>query len=258
VLVTYDIEIVAINRALESPDTLPLIESDDDPAICYSIKSSVPRLRLYQLTVSLATALTLFFILWQLAAIGPPAAPAELVARSAWRAEVAAGVAEVDRLLVDDLKQTGQRALLLDRRAWLFLVLGMVIATIGVAGILLFPPLSATEPPAGAELTTILLARRLSPMATLLFVESVAWFFLRQYRSHVNDSSATNALYSRRLNLLMALRLAGPKEAVVDSLLKDINTDHDVTPSPETSERNSGPSLRALTLAAAGASRSHK
>jgi len=50
-------------------------------------------------------------------------------------------------------------------------------------------------------------ARALRPFGILIFIEGIAWFLLRQYRSLMEDYKAFNRGYIRRVNTLVAYKL---------------------------------------------------
>jgi len=113
----------------------------------------------------------------------------------------------------------------LDRRSVLFLVIGCVVAIIGVAAVItVFPQELRTN-----ETTPQLLLRMARPIGLTIFIEAIAWYFLKQSRVLVEDQRAFYRMYLKRANYLAALGLLPEKReeapeltaAVLWSLLHD-------------------------------------
>lgn len=101
-----------------------------------------------------------------------------------------------------DVESAGRRADALFARSTLLLTGGIIMAFIGVA--IFYVTLPETK---GEETLATYWPKVVRPTGVLVFVEAIAWFLLRQYRSLVEDYKWFYRLYLKRSNFLAASRV---------------------------------------------------
>ena len=101
-----------------------------------------------------------------------------------------------------DVAATGLRAEALFSRSTLLLIGGIIMSFIGVA--IFYVTLPETK---GDEQLSSYWPKVVRPTGVLIFLEAIAWFLLRQYRSLVEDYKWFYRLYLKRSNYLIACRL---------------------------------------------------
>lgn len=130
---------------------------------------------------------------------------------------------EYEKILAVDVRSTYRRSNELLVRSYLFLFSGIVIASVGV--IIFF----GTLPDGNSRQLNNLEFFRASirPMSVLLFLETVAWFLLRQFRAGIEDFKYFHKAYTRRVDILIGLKLekegAGlpDREKIIASLFSE-------------------------------------
>jgi hypothetical protein len=143
----------------------------------------------------------------------------------------------VELLLIEDLGRIERSNDASGRRALGFLLLGVFMAVLGVigAGIVVSLLNELRDQTAGEWRLA-----RLTALGALVFVEAVAWFLLRQYRAHIDDTRRMELTHEYRLNQLLALRVladgeeSGRLRPLVEALLRPpqglIGTERDLDP----------------------------
>jgi hypothetical protein len=109
-------------------------------------------------------------------------------------------------------------------RSTLLLTGGIVMAFIGVVVfyVSLPDPKYTSEPQASSYIVSAVRST-----AILIFIEAIAWFLLRQYRSLVEDFKTFHKMYLKRANYLISIKILekqaspGAELAVVMSLLSE-------------------------------------
>lgn len=108
-------------------------------------------------------------------------------------------------------------------RSGVYLIVGILIAIIGLLLFYLYP---VTKPDVGTnDLNTILTVTLLPRFGVLIFIELIAFFFLKQYRPAMDEYRYFEAIQRRREELLVALKLFKENEVKPDIylLLKENN-----------------------------------
>lgn len=118
----------------------------------------------------------------------------------------------------DDILQIGMigaqnRAEAMFLRSTLLLAGGIIMAFIGVAIFYItLPNFSPNESP------TTYLSKAIRPTGILIFIESIAWFLLRQYRALIEDYKTFHRIYLKRANFLAAYRLVSTEKVRPEDL----------------------------------------
>ncbi|HEX9147333.1 MAG TPA: hypothetical protein VGA09_23910 [Candidatus Binatia bacterium] len=107
-------------------------------------------------------------------------------------------------LFAAEVDAAGRRADLLFSRSTLLLTGGVIMAFIGVGIFYVSLPETKVD-----ETLTSYWPKVVRPTGVLIFVESIAWFLLRQYRALVEDYKWFYRLYLKRANYLAAIRILG-------------------------------------------------
>lgn len=116
-------------------------------------------------------------------------------------------------LFARDVESAGRRADALFARSTLLLSGGIIMAFIGVA--IFYVTLPETK---GEETLATYWPKVVRPTGVLVFVEAIAWFLLRQYRSLVEDYKWFYRLYLKRSNFLAASRVLGVEKVRPEDL----------------------------------------
>jgi hypothetical protein len=117
-----------------------------------------------------------------------------------------------------DVTASSYRANMLFGRSTLLLFGGVVMAFIGVSIFYVTLP-NTDELKADSALIPTYLTKAIRPTGVLVFVESIAWFLLRQYRALVEDYKWFYRLYLKRSNYLAAMRIVEKKPVQAEDLL---------------------------------------
>jgi hypothetical protein len=144
-----------------------------------------------------------------------------------------------EEYLVVDVQRALATSEQLFSRSTLLLVGGVVMAFVGVAVFFLSISISNLSSSGSIRFASILIGKQdeafpwpqvlnaIRSFAMLFFIEAIAWFLLRQYRSLIEDYKLFYKQYMRRANYLAAVKLAtqnGEKEwfnKIVDTYLKE-------------------------------------
>ena len=105
-------------------------------------------------------------------------------------------------LFEDEVKLAEKKAEVLFTRSTLLLGGGIIMAFIGVVIFYLTLPEGTKE-----DTFQSFWIKALRPTGVLIFVEAIAWFLLRQYRTLVEDYKWFHRIYMKRANYLAALRV---------------------------------------------------
>ena len=108
------------------------------------------------------------------------------------------------QLFAKDVDAAGRRADALFSRSTLLLSGGIIMSFVGVG--IFYVTLPETK---ADETLTTYWPKIVRPTGVLIFVEAIAWFLLRQYRSLVEDYKWFYRLYLKRSNFLAASRVLG-------------------------------------------------
>jgi hypothetical protein len=194
------------------------------PALPYEFTATINWWTLGLLALAYLTAA--WAVQYALRLLGSSFGPASFTAHPEFKERGPALSWAVYKADIDNAQQFAQQ---LDRRSVLFLVIGSVIAIMGVAAVVMvFPQELRTN-----ETTPQLLLRMARPIGLTIFIEAIAWYFLKQSRVLVEDQRAFYRMYLKRANYLAALGLLPEKReeapeltaAVLWSLLHDPVTD---------------------------------
>ena len=107
-------------------------------------------------------------------------------------------------------------------RSTLLLAAGIVMAFVGVLSFY------ATLPEySGSETPSEYLPKAIRPTGILIFVESIAWFLLRQYRALIEDYKSFHLLYLKRVNQLAAYHMLSQETVRHEELLLAVSLLHE-------------------------------
>lgn len=124
----------------------------------------------------------------------------------------------IDSILYKDLQKSEKKALELYSRSTLMLILGLLVA---VAGIFVFyftlPDFSDIKN------ATEYIALTIRPAIILIFIQSISFYLLRQYRSLINDYKYFNNEYLKKSKIFIAHQLM-QNENINENEIKLINS----------------------------------
>ncbi|MEO1031550.1 MAG: hypothetical protein AAFX55_09100 [Bacteroidota bacterium] len=179
-----------------------------------------PKLRIENILILATTALLLSFLLSQLPQFSKNRNE-ELNKKDELEL-----LKNLPKLILFDLKVSEDTANELYNRSSILLISGIVMAIVGIVVFSIrIPDIDVTMK--DNELTNYL-TKAIGPSLMLLFIESVAFFLLRQYRVLIEDFKYFHKLFLKRLNYAQAYHLISQtdiQENIRASLLKILETD---------------------------------
>ena len=107
-----------------------------------------------------------------------------------------------EQLLSEDVLDAARRSADLYTRSTVLLAGGIIMAFVGVTIFYFSLPQAVAE-----ERVESYLSKSIRPTGMLIFVESIAWFLLRQYRALIEDYKGFHRIYLKRSNYLLALKI---------------------------------------------------
>lgn len=130
----------------------------------------------------------------------------------------------VKAIFQKDVMASERRAESMFARATLLLTGGIIMAFVGI--VIFYITLPAQNVP---ESLTKYWPQLIRPTGVLVFIESVAWFLLRQYRSLIEDYKSFHRIHLKRANYLAAYILLESEEVTPEKMFliaSLINEDH--------------------------------
>ncbi|MDP9121577.1 MAG: hypothetical protein M3O15_09460, partial [Acidobacteriota bacterium] len=110
-----------------------------------------------------------------------------------------------ERLLALEIQYAGQEVMAMKRRSLGMLMAGVTVSLAGLIVFLSLLPDLDSESHAAASLS--LGVKSLRSVGLLVFIEAVAWFFLRQYSASIEHGKYYHRIYLRRVSYLVTYKL---------------------------------------------------
>ncbi|MDN5203289.1 hypothetical protein QQ008_18010 [Fulvivirgaceae bacterium BMA10] len=174
--------------------------------------------RYENILILMVTAFLLTFIAYQIPKIGFKSSKQILVTQEIKRS------IDLPDILLKDLKISEEKSNELYNRSSIMLVSGIIMSIVGILVFALSIP--DTERIDKDNLLTSFTIQAVRPTLTLIFIESIAFFLLRQYRILIEDFKYFHKLYLKRLNYAESFQLREKYDykkhkTLIDSLLNE-------------------------------------